>query len=100
MHIIDKAGVLATLWLEFKEDKEFKDFIEYNDIGLPLAYFAAEELFDSLKPLGQQYIDETFDMFVQLLGVTEEEIDEVFGEDISLSAILLYGYNKARDSKE
>ena len=28
--------------MEYRDDVEFKDFIEYNDLGLPLAYAIAE----------------------------------------------------------
>ena len=39
--LADKAGVLAELWINYRDDEDFTDFIEYNDIGLPLAYFVA-----------------------------------------------------------
>jgi hypothetical protein len=93
MNIPDKTGALASLWLEFKEDNDFADFIKYNDIGLPMAYYVAEGLVADLTPLGEQYIIETFDMLLKLIDVTEVEIDEVL-EDKTLAAILMLGYNK------
>jgi hypothetical protein len=27
--------ILADLWINYKYDDEFEDFIEYNDLGLP-----------------------------------------------------------------
>ena len=93
MNTTDKTGALASLWLEFKEDNDFADFIKYNDIGLPMAYYIAEGLVADLTPLGEQYIIETFDMLLKLIDVTEVEIDEVL-EDKTLAAILMLGYNK------
>ena len=93
MNTTDKTGALASLWLEFKEDNDFADFIKYNDIGLPMAYYIAEGLVADLTPLGEQYIIETFDMLLKLIDVTEVEIDEVL-EEKTLAAILMLGYNK------
>jgi hypothetical protein len=88
MNTTDKTGALASLWLEFKEDSDFADFIKYNDIGLPMAYYIAEGLVADLTPLGEQYIIETFDMLLKLIDVTEVEIDEVL-EEKTLAAILM-----------
>ena len=92
MDFADKAGIMAQLWLEFKEDEDFSAFVDYNDIGLPLAYCQANGLVKETTPLGEQYILETAQMFFDLLEITEAEVDEL--EDQSLTAILLFGYNK------
>jgi hypothetical protein len=34
----NKLSILSELWLDYRDDEEFTDFIEYNDLGLPLAY--------------------------------------------------------------
>jgi hypothetical protein len=97
MDFADKAGIMATLWLEFKEDEDFSAFVDYNDIGLPLAYCQANGLVKETTPLGEQYILETTNMFFDLLEITEAEVDEL--EDQSLTAILLFGYNKKNPGK-
>jgi hypothetical protein len=84
--LADKAGILAELWINYRDDEDFADFIEYNDIGLPLAYYVAEGLVKDTSDLGDQYILETFDMFAAALEVTEEEIEEL--DEISLIPIL------------
>jgi predicted RNA-binding protein associated with RNAse of E/G family len=99
MNTPDKTGALASLWLEFKQDKDFADFIKYNDIGLPMAYYVAEGLVTELTPLGEQYILETFELFLSLINVTEEEIDDLL-EDKTLAAILMLGYNKKNAKPE
>jgi hypothetical protein len=98
MDFADKAGILATLWLEFKEDEDFSAFVEYNDIGLPLAYCQANGLVKETTPLGEQYILETAQMFFDLLEITEEEVDEL--DDQSLGSILVFGYNKKNPGTE
>ena len=88
----NKAGVLAELWINYRDDEDFTDFIDYNDIGLPLAYFVAEGLVNDTTPLGDQYIIETFEMFATALSVTEEEIEAL--EDIKLIPILQLSKDK------
>jgi hypothetical protein len=34
----DKSFILAELWLSYRGDEELQDFLEANDLGLPLAY--------------------------------------------------------------
>jgi hypothetical protein len=78
-----KCNVLAELWFDYRDDEEFKDFIEYNDIGLPLAYLISSEI---AKPTGvaEQYINETYELLTQALGVSDtapyETLDEMLEE--------------------
>jgi hypothetical protein len=32
----NKISILAELWMNYRDDEELQDFIEYNDLGLPL----------------------------------------------------------------
>jgi hypothetical protein len=89
-----KTGILAQFWIEFRDDEQLKDFIEYNDIGLPLAYFLAEGMVQP-TPLAEQYVEETFSLFLSALEVTEEEVS---GID-NLNTLLQYAFGK-RDSEE
>lgn len=90
--VTDKAGVLGELWINYRDDEDFSDFIEYNDIGLPLAYYLAEGIVKEVSPLGEQYILETFEMFAQALEVTEAEIASLI--EISLIPILQLSKDK------
>ena len=63
----NKASILADLWLNYRQDEEFADFIEYNDIGLPLAYAIANDIVKTTD-LATKFINETFDLFVEALG--------------------------------
>lgn len=95
MDFADKTGILGQLWIEFRDDEKFETFIEYNDIGLPMAYMVAEGLIKELTPLGEQYIDESFNIFLDLMEITEQEIDDVLPNK-NLGAVLVLAYNKKK----
>jgi hypothetical protein len=81
-HFSKKCEILADLWLNHRSDDEFQDFIEYNDIGLPLAYAFTEEL---AKPteIGTKFVDETYDLFLQSLDLPDIEwqsLEDMFAE--------------------
>lgn len=71
-----KCSILADLWQDYRDNKEFSNFIDYNDLGLPLAYFLSEGLVIEITEEGQQFINETFDIFITALKINEEEISE------------------------
>jgi len=33
-----RCEILADLWMNYRDDENFKEFIEYCDLALPLAY--------------------------------------------------------------
>lgn len=65
------CSILGELWLDYKSDKYFKDFIEYNDIGLPIAFLFDNELIEPTQ-LAKQYVYETWDIFLAALEITED----------------------------
>jgi len=74
------CSILGKLYSLYKEDEEFKDFIEFNDLGLPLAYFAAENLCE-VSDDGSRYITETWTLFLAGLNLEDtgfSDLDEVF----------------------
>jgi hypothetical protein len=70
----DKAAILSQFWMEFRDDEELKDFVEWNDMGLPLAFFVASGIVQE-SPMAETYISETFDLFLVALEIEEQEID-------------------------
>lgn len=78
----DKTEILADLWLNYRHDEEFQDFVEYNDIGLPLAYAIANGIVKNTD-LAEGYITETFDLLLAGLDVDEdtgfETLDDLLG---------------------
>jgi hypothetical protein len=63
----NKATILANLWIEYRSDVSFSDFIEYNDLGLPLAYAIANGLIDTTDKVSP-FIDEAFALLLEGLG--------------------------------
>ena len=66
--------ILGTLYANYKEDEEFKDFIDFNDLGLPLAFLASENLCE-VSDDGARYITETWTLFVHSLGLQDLGFD-------------------------
>jgi hypothetical protein len=98
MDFADKTGAIGQLWIEFRNDEDFSAFMDYNDLGCPMAYMVAEGLIKDLTPIGEEMITETFKMFLDLINVTEEEIDTALS-DKTLGSILAFAYNKKENSK-
>lgn len=75
----NQVGILSDLWINFRQEEEFEDFIEYNDIGLPLAYFIHTEL---VNPSDQAkvFVEETFNLLCAALGLDLEEDYETLNE--------------------
>lgn len=92
MDIADKAGILGQLWIDYRNNEDFSVFMEYNDIGLPLSYVVAEGLVPSLTSLGEDYINETIEMFFKLLEITEQEVDML--PKINLDSVLVFAHEK------
>jgi len=68
----NKVSILSELWMNFRDDSSFKDFIEYNDLGLPLAYIILNDLAE-MNDNTIMYIDETYDLFVAALDIEDKE---------------------------
>jgi len=75
-----RCNILADLWLSYRDEVDFKDFVQYNDVGLPAAFIVSEELAtpnDRLKLM----INETFDLLLAAMDLEEdtgfESIDDM-----------------------
>lgn len=79
-----KCQILADLWFNYSTDTKFKDFIEYNDIALPLAFCIANEVVD-LTPKAEMFIDETFELLLAIFEIEDQGFE-------SLNEILAGGF--------
>jgi hypothetical protein len=76
-----RCEILSDLWLNYKADDEFKDFIVYNDLGLPLAYAISEGIVETTPP-AENFINETFELLLAGLGIEDDgfdNLDEMLG---------------------
>jgi len=81
--------ILNKLYAEYRDEEEFQDFIQYNDLGLPIAYLTHEGLVTPTKD-AERYVAETWRVFMESIGADEED------EFDSLEEILTYYYENNR----
>lgn len=79
----NKCAILSDLWLNYKDEAELRDFVEYNDLGLPLAYLIHTDLV-TVNESGISYIDETFNLLCEGVGV------DLDGEYESLNELMTF----------
>jgi hypothetical protein len=76
----DRCSILAELWMNYRNDQNFEDFISYNDLGLPLAYLLDNEIVKSTA-LSVKFINETFDLLLGSLELKDNgyvTLDDIF----------------------
>lgn len=91
----NKVGILSYLWMNYRSNEDWKDFIEYNDLGLPLAYMLENQIVE-LTALdeddeddysnGAFFIENTWQMFLSKVGLEDtgfDDIEEILGTDES-----------------
>lgn len=74
-----KCEILADLWLNYRDDEEFRDFVSYNDLGLPLAYAIANSIIEQ-NGIVEPFINEAWDLLIAGLGIEDtgfEALDEL-----------------------
>lgn len=81
----NKALILGQVWVELKDDENWKEFIHYNDVGLPLAFALSEEIISNSPEL-ENYINETWRLLLEGMEIEDlgyEELDELINEQNS-----------------
>jgi hypothetical protein len=79
----NKCEILGQFYSQYREVKDFQDFMEFNDLGLPLAYFVSENLCE-VSDDGVRYINETYDLFIASLEIKDTGFANL--EDVFLAA--------------
>jgi hypothetical protein len=80
---VSKCEILGKFYSNYQDERDFQDFMEFNDIGLPLAYFVSENLCD-VSDDGVRYINETYDLFLASLELNDTGFTNL--EDVFLAA--------------
>ena len=68
------CDILGQFYLSYRDDKELGYFIEFCDIGLPLAFLGSEGLCE-INSDGNMYVAETWEMFLSALDIPDEGFD-------------------------
>ena len=71
-----RCAILSDLWMNYRDDEALVDFVEYNDMGLPLAYFITTEVVTPTEQ-AEIYINETFDLLLEALDVADKGFDNL-----------------------
>jgi hypothetical protein len=69
--IENKVTILSELWLNYRADEDFADYIEYNDLGLPLAYLVDNGVVKMENEMCTNLINETWDLLIAGLGIED-----------------------------
>jgi hypothetical protein len=67
----NKTRILSELWTQYRFEPTFTDFVEYNDIGLPLAFLISEDIVKSTSK-GEAMVEETFALLLAVMGIEED----------------------------
>lgn len=70
----NKCDILAELWLSYRSDVRFSDFVQYNDLGLPLGFLTSENLVQP-SDLAKSMIEETYDLLLATLEMEDGDYE-------------------------
>lgn len=66
----NKCNILSELWMDYRDEPDFKDFVSYNDLGLPLGFLISENVVTP-NPRAKDMIEETFVLLLATLEVDD-----------------------------
>jgi hypothetical protein len=56
--------------MDYRGEVEFQDFVQYNDLGLPLAYAISEGIVEKTD-ISSNFINEAFDILLAGLNIED-----------------------------
>lgn len=68
--VFSRAEILASLWVNQRDNEDLADYMEYNDLGLPLAYALAEGIITT-NPKVEENINDSFNMLLKVLKIED-----------------------------
>jgi hypothetical protein len=66
-----RCEILADLWMNYRDEESFTDFIQYNDIGLPASFLISEDLAKPSEKL-ELLVNETFVLLTKALDIEDD----------------------------
>jgi hypothetical protein len=66
--------------MKYGDQPELSDFMEYNDLGLALAFAIHEEIV-KITTIAEAYINESFDLLLEAMSIDDigyNSLDEIF----------------------
>jgi len=81
MELIDKSSIISQFIVK-NNPSEYKEFFQYNDLGIPLSFCHAYEICEPTSQ-GKEIIEETWINLCNILGVNPtldyDSIDDMIG---------------------
>lgn len=74
-----RCEILSDLWMKYGHEEELSDYMEYNDLGLALAFSINEDIVKS-TPVAEAYINESFDLLLESMSIEDNDfqsLDEI-----------------------
>lgn len=68
--LADRAFILGRFWINERDNEAFEEYMEFNDLGLPLAYSLAEGIIET-NAMVEAHINDSFDMLLTILKVED-----------------------------
>jgi hypothetical protein len=62
--------------MNYRDDEGMQDFVEYNDMGLPLAYFIDSDIVTP-KDQARMFVEETFNLLLGALDIEDQEFESL-----------------------
>lgn len=81
----NKVQILGKFWLQCRSDNDLQEFLDENDLGLPVAYALSAGMVEGGAE-AKELIEETFDRVLNSMGIEDhgfstlaEVLQAVFG---------------------
>ena len=72
----NKCSILADLWLNYRDDEEFSDYMTYTDLGLPLAYAVSMNIIQPNDNV-EKFVNEAFTLLLDILDIEDKGFDNL-----------------------
>lgn len=72
----NKTIILSELWLNYRDDEGFRDFIEYNDLALPFAFAISEGLIASQESM-VKFIEDAWEILLSTLNIDDGDYSKL-----------------------
>jgi hypothetical protein len=78
-----KINILNDIWINYSEEEGFQDFIEINDLGLPLAHLISNGIVESTT-LAEELVNQSFNDLMELFEIDDsgfKKFEEILNHD-------------------
>jgi hypothetical protein len=66
-----RSEILHHLWINYNDNEDFEEFIDLNDLGLPMAYFIHKGIVES-TPMAEDLVNQSFQALLDMFEVEDK----------------------------